>query len=320
MDSRLRSAIAAALLGTLAAAAGAAWATAPGENGKLVFRRYLDERRTTGALFIANLDGRSVRQITRPGKTGLDNEPDWSPDGKRIVYEHSTGPRDELIFIVNADGTGARSVVPCTGGCAGQEAPAWSPDGTEIAFASGDARYEQIWIVGVDGTNLRRLTGPNVIDADPQWSPDGRRIVFRRIDPYRARKGYALFVVNVDGGGERRLTPWALRAGDHPDWSPDGRRILFRANVEGPRTISSNLYTIRPDGSGLTQLTHARGGTVQHLSAGFSPDGRWITFSRTPGTGEDGNADVFVMRANGTDPRNVTRSGSWDSAVDWGSR
>lgn len=217
------------------------------------------------------------------------------------MYEHSTGPRDELIF--NADGSGARSVVPCTGGCAGQEAPAWSPDGTEIAFASGGARYEQIWIVGVDGANLLRLTRPDVIDADPQWSPDGGRIVFRRIDPYRARKGYALFVVNVDGSGERRLTPWALRAGDHPDWSPDGRRILFRANVEGPRTISSNLYTIRPDSTDLRRLTRARGGMVQHLSAGFSPDGNWITFSRTPSTGEDGNADVFVMRANGTHRR-----------------
>ena len=49
-------------------------------------------------------------------------------------------------------------------------------------------------------------------------------------------------------------------------------------------------------------------------------DGRWIAFSRTPGTGEDGKADVFVMRANGTGARNVTRSGIWDSAVEWGSR
>ena len=320
MNPRPRSALAAtAVLGTLAVAAGAAWATAPGQNGKLVFRRYLDPQRTTGALFTSNPDGTGVRQLTHPGKTALDNEPDWSPDGTKVVYEHSTGPRDELIYVVNANGADARSVVPCTGGCAGQEVPAWSPDGGEIAFASGGVRYEQIWIVGVDGTGLRRVTGPDTIDADPQWSPDGRRIVFRRIDPYRARKGYALFVVNVDGTGERRLTPWALRAGDHPDWSPDGKRILFRANVEGPRTISSNLYTIRPDGTGLTQLTRARGGTVQHLSAGFSPDGRWITFSRTPGTGKDGNADVFVMRSNGTGARNVTRSAIWDSAVDWGS-
>jgi TolB protein len=317
---RLRSTLAVVgVLGTLAAAS-VAWATAPGENGKLVFRRYLDERRTTGALFTSNADGTGVRQITGPGKTGLDNEPDWSPDGRRIVYEHSTGPRDERIFIVNADGTGPRPVVACTGGCAGQEAPAWSPDGREIAFASGGVRYEQIWIVGVDGMNLRRLTRLNGLDADPQWSPDGRRIVFRRIDPYRARKGYALFVVNVDGSGERRLTPWALRAGDHPDWSPDGKRILFRANVEGPKTISSNLHTVRPDGSGLTQLTHARRGDVQHLSAGFSPDGKWIVFSRTPGSGADGNADVFVMRSNGTGVRNVTRSAVWDSAVDWGPR
>jgi Tol biopolymer transport system component len=58
---------------------------------------------------------------------------------------------------------------------------------------------------------------------------------------------------------------------------------------------------------------------VQYLSASFSPDGRWITFSRTPGTGKQGNADVFVMRADGTGVRNVTTSAIWDSATDWGS-
>ena len=318
MSTPLRTALAAVGVATTLAAVSASWATPPGPNGKLVFRRFLDERRLTGALFTANADGTGIKRITHAGKTGLDNEPDWSPDGTRIVFERSTGPRDERIYIVNADGSGAHSVARCTGGCAGQEAPAWSPDGTEIAFASGGVRYEQVWVVGVDGSNLRRLTRADGLDADPQWSPDGRKIVFRRIDPFRPRKGYALFVINVDGSGERRLTPWALRAGDHPDWSPDGKRILFRSNVEGPKTISSNLYTIRPDGTGLKQITRARGGDVQHLSAGFSPDGNWIVFSRTPGHGRDANADVFVMRADGTGTRNVTRSEIWDSAVDWG--
>ena len=158
-------------------------------------------------------------------------------------------------------------------------------------------KYEQIWIVGVDGTNLRRLTRPNGLDADPQWSPDGHRIVFRRIDPFRPRKGYALFVINTDGSGERRLTPWALRAGDHPDWSPDGKRILFRANVEDLARSRPTSTPSAPTAPRLTQLTHARGGTVQHSRRGCSPDGKWITFSRTPGVGKDGNADVFVMRA-----------------------
>ena len=56
------------------------------------------------------------------------------------------------------------------------------------------------------------------------------------------------------------------------------------------------------------------------LSATFSPDGKWITFARTPGTGKGGNADIFTMRADGTRVRNVTRSASWDSGVDWGAR
>jgi Tol biopolymer transport system component len=59
---------------------------------------------------------------------------------------------------------------------------------------------------------------------------------------------------------------------------------------------------------------------VQHLSASFSPDGKWIAFSRTRGVGSAGNADVFVMRTDGSDVRNVTRSAIWDSGVDWGPR
>ena len=95
---------------------------------------------------------------------------------------------------------------------------------------------------------------------------------------------------------------------------------MFTSNEDGPSKVSANLYTVRPDGTGLTQLTHASGGHVQYLSASFSPDGRWLTVSRTPGSGKNGNADVYVMHADGTGLRQVTRAPTWDSSTDWGSR
>jgi TolB protein len=302
----------------LAVAAGAAWATVPGRNGKLVFRRYFDKQRTSGALFIANPDGTGVRQITHPAKNVLDNEPEWSADGSKIVFERAAfRARRVHIYTVNKDGSGLKRILP-SAACDGGEAPAWSPDGTQIAFLC----QFRVVVIDSDGTSARPVTSGSRStwwDGDPQFSPDGNLIVFQRVDPKaKPHGGFGLWIVNSDGTGERQLTPWKLRAGDHPDWSPDGRRILFRSNINGPASVSANLYTIRPDGTRLIQLTHARGGKVQHLSAGFSPDGKWITFARTPGTGKAGNADVFVMRANGTGVRNVTRSEIWDSATDWG--
>ena len=97
-------------------------------------------------------------------------------------------------------------------------------------------------------------------------------------------------------------------------------RIVFTSNQDGRSKVSANLYTVRPDGTGLVQLTHASGGNVQYLSASFSPDGKWLTVSRTPGSGKKGNADVYVLRADGTGLRQVTRAPAWDSSTDWGAR
>jgi TolB protein len=314
----VRSTALLALIAVVAGTAAAAFATVPGENGKLVFRRYFDEQQTWGALFTSNPDGSGVRQITRPARGVLDNEPEWSADGSKIVFERAAfRARRVQIYTVSANGSGLKQILP-SAACDGGEAPAWSPDGRQIAFLC----HYRLVVVAANGMNPRTVTSgsrPTWWDGDPQFSPDGKQIVFQRIDPKaKPSGGFSLWIVNSDGTGERQLTPWKLRAGDHPDWSPDGGRILFRSNVNGPASVSANLYTIRPDGTGLTQLTHARGGEVQNLSAGFSPDGKWITFSRTPGLGKAGNADVFVMRANGTGVRNVTRSNIWDSATDWG--
>ena len=126
------------------------------------------------------------------------------------------------------------------------------------------------------------------------------------------RQTVALFVVDADGSNLRQLTPWSLNAGDNPDWSPDGRLILFRT-VSSSNRHHGNLHTIRPDGTGLTKLTdYPAPKTV--LSPTFSPDGKWIAFSRFT----DGPYPaVYVMRANGTGVRRVTQSAAIYE-LDWG--
>jgi TolB protein len=329
-----------AALGALAATA-TALATPPGANGKLAFRRLFNSDHTWGAIFTANPDGSGLHQITHPPHFVSDAKPDWSPDGMRIAFQRTAvngcGPGCETdeIDVVASDGSQltrlafdppgkgcARNAQPAGGMCRGF--PAWSPDRRLIAYpcevvaSPSSPGFGRICVMNADGTNVRQLPQNPVtglLDSDPQWSPDGKRIAFDRT----VKDEHAVFVMNADGGEPHQVTPWALR-GAQPDWSPDGKRIVFYSNFDGPATTSANLYTITPAGTGLKQLTHAHGGKVQYLSATFSPDGKWIAFSRRPGTGKDGNADVFVMHADGTQVRNVTRSPIWDSGTDWGPR
>ena len=122
----------------------------------------------------------------------------------------------------------------------------------------------------------------------------------------------AFFVVGVDGSGLRQLTPWSLNAGGRPDWSPDGRLILFRT-ISISNRHHGNLYTIHPDGGGLRKLTsYPAPKTV--LNGSFSPDGKWIAFSRfTKGP----YPAVYVMRLDGTGLRRVSENvGVYD--LDWG--
>ena len=98
--------------------------------------------------------------------------------------------------------------------------------------------------------------------------------------------------------------------------SPDGRQILFHSNNSQNPDVSANLYTVRPNGTDLRQLTFETGGTVNYLGSSYSPDGTMITFGRRPETA--GAADVFVAQADATRIRPVTRTALYDSYPDWG--
>lgn len=313
-------------------------ATSPGKNGRIAFKHYLDGGRSTGAIFTIDASGKAQRQVTRPNAGVVDDQPDWSPTGSLLAFHRSVPDQPFAIYSVKPDGSDlTRLSPPCAADtrvspqCEDGGWPSFLPDGKRFVYtrSTGKVRrfpgygeqieHSDIVVRDVNGANPQVLIRSRPYGGDyesPVFSRDGSRLVYVRSNSPLAKPPatHALFVAKADGSGQRRITPWSLDAGDNPDWSPDGRLILFRSYEHGAE--QSQIYVVRPDGSGLRPLTRFAPGTTV-LSYSFSPDGKWITFSKS---GRGGQPDIFVMRANGTQIRPVTRSLLWDSAPDWGPR
>ena len=197
-------------------------------------------------VWVMNADGSRARQITR-GQ--VDVEPDWSPDGRSIVYRgNSPNGRTFDLYVVRPDGSGRRNLTRNPNAVSVTD-PSWAPDSRRIAFQRS---YQDrpigtgIYSIGVGGAGLRRLAGGG---QEPAWSPDGRRIAFIR-QPATEGESFQIYLIGSGGGGLRRLT----RGGENvaPEWSPDGRRIAFVRNDQ--------LTVMNADGSGIKQLTRKRRG------------------------------------------------------------
>jgi Tol biopolymer transport system component len=292
-----------------------AGATAPGANGRIAYSRFAGQH---ADIVSANPDGTGVVKLTSGPAGTFDLNPDWSPDGTRIAFERDAGA-SQAIFIMNADGSDLRQIT--FDAFPGDMDPAWSPDGTRIAVERFDsvAGRDGIYIMSADGSHPIQVTQSDALlgeNVEPQWAPDGTKLVFEAATD---TKGHALFTVNLDGSGVRRLTPWRIDA-VHPDWSPDGRSIVFEApdRDDAPPGTSANIYTIRADGSHLTAVTRFQGGAVNAVNAAWAPDGRKIVFVQIPGSGPFGYADIFTMNGDGSEIRQVTTSTLFDFRPDWG--
>jgi len=160
-----------------------------------------------------------------------------------------------------------------------------------------------------DGTNVRRVTRFAPGAEEPSFSPTGRWIAFLSGKVGRT----ALFVVHPDGTGLHQVTPRRLNAG-HPSWSPDGRRIVFNSHIETP---NGRIWVVGPQGGTLQRLTRGPDG-VEDFEPAFSPDGRLIAFTSFGRTRPD-DADIWVMRADGSHLHNLTPSSSenFEVAVAW---
>jgi TolB protein len=294
------------------------------ESERIAFGRFLDADHTRGAIFTINPDGTGVRQVTHEPADGVSTQPDWSPDGKWIVYmEEPRGEEDAArLYKIHPDGTGRTSLAQtCTPLCMADGFPAWSPSGQDIAFQRRDVELKRaIFVIQADGVHARQVTQRGAStnrleDFAPTWSPDGATIAFERHDNVIDHR--AIFTVRADGTGLRQLTPWNLDAAQ-PGYSPNGKWILFRSNEMSD--TQGNVWLVHPDGTGRHPVTHAAAGKAKWLSGSFSPDGRYITASSWPVVnGRQQDADVYVMNIDGSGPRNLTNTSKLSEiAPDWG--
>ncbi len=220
-------------------------------------------------VFTMARDGSDVRKLT--DSVGLSGDPGWSPDGKLIAFEADRGsPAKQGIYVASAsDGSGLRRITTLPSGFSADVAPRFSPNGKQIVFTrEASDSVSTLFVVNVDGSDLRSISPFDLHPGDATWSPDGTQISFEADLTHGDLAGP--WIVGADGNGVRSLTDpqdtsvnWA--GFSDPVWSPDGLLIMMLEGIHehDGTPISSGLATIHPDGTGLTYVTDGMGAEHQ---------------------------------------------------------
>jgi Tol biopolymer transport system component len=246
-------------------------------------------------IWLVHADGSDLHELS-PGKPAEDGKvaPDISPDGRTVVFS-SWGPLGRVWQVPIEGGDPTMLTTECSGAedeCFERD-PAYSPDGDRIAFARDDmSGSDPSSVIGIRdlaaGTvtfvESTRVPRDRAHLHQPSWSPDGTQLAYH-LDtqgPADERPSkIRIQVVNVDGTGLRELPAPAgeAKAGD-PDWSPDGSLIVFSTmpsrEGEGDASGSAGIFTVHPDGTGLSDVcgTCLGGG----IAPSWTPDGKHILF------------------------------------------
>ena len=251
----------------------------------------LVENRAVKEIYIVDYDGANVKRVT-VSRT-INTNPAWAPDGRAIGYTSWLSGFPEVIVSHLYEGRMSR---PANGNDEDHNfLPAYSPDGSQIAFMSNRDDNTDLYVVNVDGTGLRRITNHPAIDVSPTWSPNGQQIAFTS-DRTGAPQ---IYVIGADGTGLRRLTYETYC--DRPTWSPPPFNEIAYSSKTGP---GHDIKVLDLATNEVRQLTYGLG---SNESPSYSANGRHVAFTSTRGSGLK---QIYTIGRDGKGLRRVTSTGN----------
>lgn len=266
----------------------------------VVSRTDMKENAVDSDLWLVSTEGGEPVRLTTSKKN--DNQPRWSPDGRRIAFISAREERPQIFLISPTGGEAER----LTESKSGVQSFRWSPDGRHIAYVAQqdmtpdeekkqkdrddaivvdkDFRFSRIWLIDVQTKKARELVKSDYVANDPQWSPDGKHIAYTIVPTPKADDGSFsdIWIIDVESGKQRKLVE-----NEGPDtaprWSPDGRQIAYLSRGSQHGVIGQlRLKIVAAEGG--AQRDVAPSFLYQPGAAVWSSDGRTIYFTATVGT------------------------------------
>ena len=230
----------------------------------------------------------------------------------RLAFERKENDNSD-VYVMNPDGTELTRLTDDPGW---DGTPAWSPDGTQIAFASERLGIPVIMLMNADGSDQRPLTEATYASLMPVWSPDGTQIAFASTRSYEVQQqggrqevdaGFEIWVMYADGSDPQRITGDPEDQALYPAWSPDGKQLAFQEVTDKVRIMVQKPV----EGVSASIISDSVDG--RHFTPAWSPDGRQIVFMSQV----DNGADIWLLDVKSGEATQLSQPASNDGEPTW---